>query len=123
MKNSSLKPDRANILITGADGFIGAELSAYLKNKYKLFNVVYKMPLADAGDSIKLDLRNKAAIKSYFKEFRRKHRIHIILHLASRLASANRSEDLSILYDNIRITEGLTEIARLIKPKKIINFY
>jgi nucleoside-diphosphate-sugar epimerase len=34
----------------------------------------------------------------------------------------DKIEDLGVFYDNLKITEGLVELAKILKPKKLINF-
>ncbi len=119
----TLAPNKMNILLTGASGFIGRHLSKYLQDKYNVFNIVSKVKGPDIIENrIVLDLRKRTQVKSYFKEFKKRYKIYAVIHLASRMVSGREIKDMSVLYDNLKITESVVEIAELLKPKKIINF-
>jgi len=120
-----LSPNRnkTNILITGSSGFIGRHLSDFLQERHNVFNLVRTKEAAKfVKNGIIVDLRKNNKIRSYFEEFKKKNDIHIIIHLASRLASVNEIEDINVLYDNLKIAYSVVSIAKLLKPKKIINF-
>lgn len=119
----SLAPKKINILITGASGFIGRHLSRHLEKRYNVFNLVSdKSHNSCIKNKIALDLRKNILTITYFRKFAKNNKIDIIIHLASRLVSSNETEDMKILYDNLKITESLVEIAEFLKPNKIINF-
>ncbi len=101
---------------------MGHHLSEELAEDYNVIRLVSEFEDLGVENAIVVDLKNKERVKSYFSEYRTKHKIHTIIHLASRLASNEETEDLSVLFDNLRIIESVVEIARLMKPKKIINF-
>ena len=108
--------------MTGAGGFIGSHLSHYLEDRYNIFNVLSKSSRFNFKNSIRLDLCNHGQVRAYFKKFSKQNKIDTVIHLASRLASVQAAEDTSILYENIKLSESLVEIAKLLKPKKIIHF-
>ena len=122
MKKFLLDPKRKNILITGASGFIGHHLSNRIEKECNIFSIVSRVQSSGIKNRIKLDLRKKKQVMAYFREFEKEYKIHTIIHLASRLATANEFEDMSVFYDNLKITESIVGIAKLLKPDKIINF-
>lgn len=122
MMSSSLEQNKYNIFITGAAGFIGCYLSNELAKDYNVIRLVSESGSLGAENSIAIDLRDKEKVQSYFNGYRVKGGIHTIIHLAGRLVSPGETEDLSVLFDNLKITESIVVIARLTKPRKIINF-
>lgn len=121
--NYSLLPERKNILITGAGGFIGSYISRCLQEKYNIFNLEVKGKESSLlSNKIICDLRNQTEVKSYFAGFRKKYDIYAIIHMASKMAFSANIEDRDLLYDNLKIAYGLVEIAELLLPKKLINF-
>ena len=113
------------ILITGGDGFIGKHLSEYLRKKYKIF--IVKRPSFVSGavadkNNIAVDLTNAERTKVVFKKFKRLHKIDVIMHLSCNVASSQDIDNVDILHKNILIIENVVEIAKMLKPKKLINF-
>ncbi|TRZ96021.1 NAD(P)-dependent oxidoreductase [bacterium] len=94
-----------NIIVTGSGGFIGKHLCSYLKHEHSVIGIGSKQ----------IDLRESNRVKDAFRNFKN---IDAVIHLAARLSTAN---DMSILYDNIKITENLADSIKLFKPRKVIN--
>lgn len=122
MKKRSSGNKKTGILVTGAGGFIGSHLLDRLKNDFEVFCVDSKPVHCQGCRSIKIDLRDLRSVRSYFGRFKKNNKVSVIVHLASRLASVENAADTEIFYDNIRITEGVVEMARIIKPRKLIHF-
>jgi nucleoside-diphosphate-sugar epimerase len=120
--NFSLAPNKKNILITGANGFIGSYLSSRLDKNYNVFSVVFGNPKAERGNLINLDLTDTARASKYFQGLSKKYKFYGIIHLAANFVSPNATGRMNVLYDNLKITESMARIAVLLKPRKIINF-
>ena len=102
-----------NVLLTGANGFIGRNLGRFLEEKeINVFKVSRDV----------VDLADEFSVSDFVNTF--KQRIDVVLHLAFKLASVDQTkeEQLDGFYDNLRITNSIIKIADIVKPKKIINF-
>jgi nucleoside-diphosphate-sugar epimerase len=110
-----------NILITGSGGFIGTHLCDSLGKDHKLNRIDYFSMSASNSDYFSVDLTDgKAAEKLIDELFKQK--IDVIIHLASRMASPDKTNDLEILRENIVIAENMVSLVKKIQPKKFINF-
>lgn len=116
---------KKNIMITGASGFIGKHLSKSLEDTYNIFSLDSRPNTSlnsNINNYVVFDLTDKARVSSYFNEFKKDHKIDIIIHLAFKLVSSGDSDNTDILFQNIKITESIVGMAKILKPKKIINF-
>lgn len=111
-----------NILITGANGFIGKHLCDFLKNSHNVFRVVRKNE-NNLENTFEADLTDEKSIEELVKNLQNK-KIDIVIHLASKLASINQTEDeqVQVLLDNIAITKNMVTLIKEIKPNKLIDF-
>lgn len=110
-----------NILITGAGGFIGKHLISFLSKKHNII-AVSRSVNNPVKNNYEVDLRNKDQVISFAEQLSLYGRIDAILHLASRFITDGETDDLSVLYDNIKITENLVLLVKELKVKKLINF-
>lgn len=113
------------ILITGAGGFIGKHLSAYLRKKHDVFivgSVGAKSRASLGGKSIKVDLTNAEEVAAVFGKFSKTHMVDVVIHLAFNLASPKDVDNVGTLHKNIQITENVASIVKILMPKKVINF-
>ena len=107
-----------NILLTGSNGFIGKNLSQKLKKKYKIYYLTRSKFYSRKKNKIKCDLSKKKHIKLLMKE---KIKLDIIIHTASKLASASNLENISLIKHNILIYENLSFVINKFNPKQVIN--
>ncbi len=112
-----------NILITGANGFIGLHLCNYLKTQK--VNTIYKIGRKNIYSEINFfesDLSKKNSVSVISNNLKNK-KIDVIVHLASRLVGSNQCIDdqIKVFDENINITKNMVEITKFLKPKKIIN--
>ncbi|KIM09159.1 MAG: sugar epimerase [Sulfurovum sp. PC08-66] len=97
-----------NIFITGASGFVGSHLKAFLSNKYSytLFTPT----------SSELDLADEAKVDAYILS----NKIDIILHLANRGGGRDTAEMKSVTEYNLRIFFNIAKHEKNVQ--KIISF-
>lgn len=114
-----------NILVSGADGFIGKHLCAHLRKEHELFAVLSDSDASntpvDMG-TLAVDLSNRVRAKTLISDFKKDRMIDVIIHMAFNLASKKNLNDINALHDNIKISETVVEMLRILKPKKLINF-
>lgn len=108
-----------NILVTGATGFIGQHLVSRLQKDHNVFALSNGVVYEALDPCYKVDLLNSKHINSFLKE---EIKIDVVIHTASKLASANKLKDFSILQDNITMYENLILIIKKFEVKKVINF-
>lgn len=101
-----------NVLVTGADGFIGKHVCPFLERQR---HHVFKLAL---------DLTNNAEVVKFSEEFKNKHTIDVVIHLAAKMANVNQdfTEQFKSLYDNLEITKNVVALVKILKPQKLINF-
>ena len=92
---------KKTVFITGANGFVGKNVSEQLKNKYHLLTPLRK----------ELDLLDEKQVDKYFK----KNSIDVVVHCAVVGGSIKEQEVSSALSDNLKI------FLNLIKNKKRFN--
>lgn len=97
--------DKINILLTGANGFIGKNLKEFLSVKYNLLTPSSKV----------LNLLNHLAVKNYFKD----NKIDFIIHCANKGGLRGIKDSKQIVYDNLLMFDNLCEN---IKSQRMIFF-
>lgn len=108
-----------NILITGSKGFIAQHLIGKINNEYRIIKLINGASYSYNEGEIVCNLLDLSHIEKLLKE---KMNIDIIIHTASKLASSGTINQMSLLYDNIKMYEHLTKIIVQFSPKKILNF-
>ncbi|HOB27345.1 MAG TPA: NAD-dependent epimerase/dehydratase family protein [Bacteroidales bacterium] len=110
------------ILVIGAAGQIGSELTPALREKYGNENVVLaynRTPLPDdlakAGPYVQLDVRNT----DKFKEICREYNISTIINLAAILSAKGEQDPLKAWDTNINGLINTLEVARELKLEKV----
>ncbi len=110
------------ILVIGAAGQIGSELTPSLREKYGDENVVLaynRTPLPDdlakAGPYVQLDVRNT----DKFKEICKEYNISIIINLAAILSAKGEQDPLKAWDTNINGLINTLEVARELKLEKV----
>jgi len=107
------------ILITGAGGFIGKNLTTYLGQYYELLSVFSKKSKKVGGKSIvKLNLENTEECLNYFSCHYGNVDLGAIIHLASYLPMEKEVEDIKVLLKNINIANTVLGLSKLLNPEK-----
>ncbi|HBM15422.1 MAG TPA: NAD(P)-dependent oxidoreductase [Lentisphaeria bacterium] len=114
-----------NILLTGANGFIGKHVSIFFESQkeYTVFKIARSFH-ERSKNNIELDLTDKNKVMKFAREFKKKHTIDAIIHLAAKMAGSKQKHiDAFRLFDvNLEIAKNLTFIAQSLLPRKLINF-
>lgn len=108
-----------NILITGSNGFIARNLIQKISNEYCLIKLINGPYYSYSQGEVVCNLLDLNHVKKFLQE---KLNIDMIIHTASKLASSDTSNQISLLYENIKMYEHLSMLIAAFKPKKVINF-
>ncbi|ARU59561.1 NAD-dependent epimerase/dehydratase [Oleiphilus messinensis] len=111
-----------NILITGANGFIGSHIKKHLGQKHRIYSIVKTTPEDPKDEEIILDLADVESVRcNVQKDGFADLPVDVIIHTAGVLCGANQTKDLSVFHRNNAITESLVCIAQTLNPEKVIN--
>jgi len=112
-----------NVLLTGAGGFIGSRLYDALKDRHRVTRIFSDKQCAETADCYSVNLASQKSVESLVETLAKaQFECDAVIHLASRIASPGNSENLTILHDNISITESLSFIVKVFTPELLINF-
>jgi nucleoside-diphosphate-sugar epimerase len=109
-----------NIILTGSSGFIGNILYKQFSKNHKVYQIDY-IASEETSDFFNIDLTKPKEIISYFENIDLNN-IDLVIHCASILANNKNFKDINLLYNNLKITESLIEIIKLVRPNKLLNF-
>ena len=111
-----------NILITGANGFIGRYLKEYFQARNnKVFTISRKLNSSNnATNDYVADLSDINFIKNNFTENIFGEKIDAIVHCAAILSTTD-NKDIAVFHMNNAITESMIHIAKTTKTTKFIN--
>ncbi len=111
-----------NVVITGAAGFVGRFLAEKLSHKHLIMNI--KRTEKDKQNNvIWADLADEDSVGEIVEEISKNNiKIDVIIHLATRTASSQNIEDISVLHENNQISLNIAKLASKLKVKKVINF-
>jgi len=110
-----------NILITGAGGFIGTNLYNNLKKKYDVTCIFSSSQKACKQNNYSVDLTKRTEVEALIQDLSWTN-FDTVIHLASKMASPERIEDMTIFKDNIEMTENLVFLVNRLEPRLLINF-
>lgn len=110
-----------NILITGANGFIGKHLRFHLEAQHEIFTISRGSGTELLTDNdYEVDLSDVSLVKELFEVNIFKKKIDLIIHCAAVLSTTDNT-DISVFHRNIAITESMIYIARIVESVKFIN--
>lgn len=112
-----------NILVTGANGFIGKHICTFLEEQDHNVYKIVRQKQEPQTNTICADLADNNSVATVIKKLN-KTNIDLIIHLASKLVNINQdeSEQVQVLIDNIQITKNIVDLAKQLNPTKLINF-
>lgn len=110
-----------NILITGANGFIGKHLQKHFQVEHEIYTIS-RENLKDSlsANNYEIDLSDVKAVKDNFTEHVFRQNMDVIIHCAAVLSGAD-NKDISVFHKNNAITESVIHIAGAVKATKFIN--
>lgn len=113
-----------NIIISGADGFIGGDLFEWLsknKNAYRCIKAGRRQEDPE-NDYYHVDLSDRNSALAFADKIKGSGLIiDAFVHCASVMADAGNAKDMILLTRNIQLTENVIEIIELLGIKTIIN--
>ena len=110
---------KSNLLITGANGFIGQNLVASFQSHYNVYSLVNGQQFERSGNHIVCDLTNHLHINQLLKE---ELVLDVLIHCATKMTNASTSKAMTVFYENIAMYENISEISKHYNVQKIINF-
>lgn len=111
-----------NVLISGANGFVGKHLLHFLQNNTgEEINTIglTRTPSLSSANLVTLDLLDDKATSRFLSNS--ELNIDIIIHLASIIANADNLNNVNILTANTKITGNILKIAEANNVKHLIN--
>ncbi len=108
-----------NILVTGANGYIGKSLVFSLEKEHVIYKLIHAEEYSKVDNTFSIDLLNDRHLEQLCAE---NIVIDIIIHTASKMASSDNTDDISVLYDNLKICESLVLITKKFDVNRFINF-
>ena len=110
-----------NVLITGASGFIGTHLYNHLKKAHDITRILSSTQSAREQNTYSVDLSNRTEVKNLVQDLSIT-KFDVVIHLASKMASPDSIEDMSILKKNVDIIENMVFLIKRLRPALIIHF-
>jgi len=110
-----------NILITGAGGFIGTHLYNHMKSAHCITRIFSPSQPAGEQNSYSVDLTKNNEVETLIQELS-KTKYDCVIHLASKMASKNNIEKMSIFKMNVDMIENMVFLIKRLKPEVVIHF-
>lgn len=110
-----------NILITGAGGFIGTHLYNHMKSAHCITRIFSPSQPAGKQNSYSVDLTKNNKVETLIQELS-KTKYDCVIHLASKMASKNNIEKMSIFKMNVDMIENMVFLIKRLKPEVVIHF-
>ena len=110
-----------NVLITGAGGFIGNHLYNHLKKTHNVTRIFSSTQPAGEQNTFSIDLTKRTGVETLIQDLS-STRFDAIIHLASKMASPDSIEKMSILKKNIDMIENMVLLIKRLKPQLVIHF-
>jgi len=108
-----------NILVTGANGYVGKSLVETLSANYNVLEIRSAANYSAHGNIYYANLLDAHHIELFLNA---NVSIDIIVHTASKMASSETVKDFTLLHENLRMYEHVAQIAKKLQPTKLIHF-
>lgn len=112
---------KQQILITGADGFVGTHLCRALENDYEIIRLITPGVESEDMHSFSIDLTSKQEVVALADKLRGES-LCAVIHLAFILCKPGDWDNFIYLHKNNRITENMIEFCKRIHSKSFLNF-
>lgn len=113
---------KKNILLTGANGFIGKHLYEKLSRDYRVIRVFSKrhQPTQE-GDDFSCDLTNTEDVAKLINILS-DTKCYAIIHLAAKLCPPGDCDNIDYFHDNNQIALNMVKLVKAVAPESFINF-
>jgi len=110
-----------NILITGANGFLGNHLRNHFQQQHEIYSISRKnYKNLSSANEYGIDLSDVEYVKEHVTEDFFNKKIDLIIHCAAVLSHSD-NKDIDVFNANNAITLSMIHIARITKVAKFIN--
>jgi len=110
-----------NILITGAGGFIGTHLYNHLKKTHDITRIFSSTQPVGTKNGYSVDLTKRPDVENLTQNLSTT-RFDAVIHLASKMASPESIENISILKENVDMIDNMVLMLKRLKPEVVIHF-
>ncbi len=110
-----------NILITGAGGFIGTHLYNHLEKKHDITRIFSSNQSSGEKNGYSVDLTKRTEVENLTQDLSTT-RFDAVIHLASKMASPESIENISILKENVDMIDNMVLMLKRLKPEVVIHF-
>ena len=110
-----------NILMTGAGGFIGTHLYNHLKKTHDITRIFSSTQPVGTKNGYSVDLTKRPDVENLTQNLSTT-RFDAVIHLASKMASPESIENISILKENVDMIDNMVLMLKRLKPEVVIHF-
>ena len=108
------------ILMTGAGGFVGSHLYNNMKKTHDITRIFSSTQSSGKQNTFSVDLTKRIEVETLIQNLS-SIKFDAVIHLASKMASTDRIEDMSIIKKNFGMIENLVFLIKKLNPKVVIH--
>ena len=108
------------IIITGSNGFLGKELVKVLSKDHIIIHINRRDSFIDDSLRLEVDLADESLIQQLIVEDKIGH-ADILINTSAKTASPGSINDLSLLFENAKISKSVSDIAKKAGVSKVVN--